>query len=102
MSTDPAVPPEAYEAAAEALFHANELWPGFSKSELAQSLGGPREARIRTAQAAVDAVWSLGVAEGRRQAAEAIDKAIEQLDPLHSFVDGAEWAARIAEGNTDA
>jgi len=51
-------PPEAaYEAVADALFHANELWFGFTDNPLAQSLGGVREARLRTARVAVDALW---------------------------------------------
>jgi len=65
-------------------------------------------------RAAVDAVWPIAVAEGRRQAAEAIQANLAQvaaeadydsgvLGPGDTgFLLGGEWAARIAgHGTTD-
>jgi hypothetical protein len=88
MATD-----EAYEAAAVAFRLGDPLAPPWSGTAL--------ERRIRLA---VNAVWDLAVAEGRRQAAEAIRAAT----PLRIGASGSwattpelvEWAARIAAGET--
>jgi hypothetical protein len=82
MATD-----EAYEAAALAMYGTLDI--------------GPARGAL---DAAVDAVWDLAVAEGRRQAAEAIraDTAAQRLDryiPRPSEY-WTEWAARIAAGET--
>lgn len=53
---------DVIDAAADALFDANELWFTFANSKLAQSLGGVTEARKRTARIAADAALkSLGL-----------------------------------------
>jgi hypothetical protein len=81
MATD-----EAYEAAAVAFRLGDPLAPPWSGTAL--------ERRIRLA---VDAVWDLAVAKGRRQAAEAIRRSAA---PLGMVATTTELAARIAAGET--
>jgi hypothetical protein len=108
MATD-----EAYEAACTAATETYYNRTGLRPSE-------PENYAHVYARAAVDAVWDLAVAEGRRQAAEAIraDKGARGVGepycgckhPVHGFYcpvhdEGktpgiAEWAARIAAGET--
>jgi hypothetical protein len=87
--------PEAYEAA---------TW-----AESVRKYGGDaglfRAAVAERMRPAVDAVWPLAVAEGRRLAAAAIRAAADDVPhiPLHSGArlkpgSTVEWAARIAEG----
>ena len=81
------IPQEAYERAAVAV-HDSVCNDRTCSATVIGSVYGMR------ARAAVDAVWPLAVAAGRREAAEAIRAQI---------VAGAfgEWAARIAEGEHD-
>lgn len=89
MSEPPAA---AYEVAADALFHANELWFSFTDNPLAKSLGGVREARLRTAREAVDAIWPLAEKHLREQ----ISAEILEGDPDCAC---AMHAAAVARGD---
>jgi hypothetical protein len=102
FSAETGVPDTAYEAALKAAF------PGLPPCVALD------EARRRT-YAAVDAVWPLalaaGVAEGRRQAAEAIRAEYDRVRPEHmrpfdglvGMATGTAYAnaARVAEGKED-
>ena len=77
------VPDAVYEAAAQA--YANALTEGLP---LGHFLSDSPPIR-----ATVDAVWALGVAEGRRRAAEDIRAARASTDSV-----SVAWAARIAAG----
>jgi hypothetical protein len=83
---------EAYEAAAVAFRLGDPLAPPWPGTAL--------ERRIRLA---VDAVWDLAVAEGRRQAAEAIRSYNDNPPPFSmddSIYRALQRAARIAAGET--
>lgn len=118
----PDIPTEAYEAAAVALASVYVGHPRFSDRDRTEATEGEdwcREcagldvASLRASRIVLDAVWPLayasGVAEGRRQAAEAIRAGIVPGPVPKWAVSGrapkasdlAEWAARIAEGKED-
>src|SRR5574342_779741 len=101
----PAVPPEAYEAAeAERQKHFFADLAACRCGFLPQA-GADWDAHLT--RVAVDAAAPFLVAEGRRQAAEAIraeyatgNKPLPaELKAVHRPGVIAEWAARIAEGN---
>lgn len=123
MSTDSAVPPEAYEAAtidqilaeheAEWTDH-HDFVDGTVRRTWRCRCGAEGATNMLPHFLAV--ALASGVAEGRRQAAEAIreraDDIAARAEALAGFPPGAaddhpvtmgfELAARIAEGNTDA
>lgn len=87
------IPPEVYDAATDAWIMSLATTPRGSSYM--------SEARA----AAVDAVWPIAVAEGRRQAAEAIRAQADDVPfiPLRNGTrlkanSTVEWAATIAEG----
>jgi hypothetical protein len=104
---------EAYEAAARAMFVFAEEHGQTDRSVWLQIQEGSRDYWREFASHAVDAVWDLAVAEGRRQAAEAIRATMHAGVWMPRDITGrspnggrptvgayGEWAARIAAGET--
>lgn len=106
---DPAVPPEAYEAAELARKRHVFATTTTCRCGFQPLVSADWDAHL--VRVGVDAAAPFLVAAGRRQAAEAIRSATgREEQPLIRLRNGnmvrtfevPEWAARIAEGNTDA
>lgn len=110
MSADPAVPPEAYEAAVNAADRWYDHEAAACEHQPASQLKpcGPCSSKGEV-RAAVDAVWSLGVAEGRRLEREdhapkhkaEIAEVVRELVALATDPDGptAEWVDLVKSVN---
>lgn len=105
--SDPDIPTEALEAAARAIYNLERMagidwWEGaVSEAKRRESKAIEVQSYRTKASAVIAAAAPHLIAEGRRQAAEAI-RAVVAADPDENTVlrwqKAFEWAAKVAEG----